>query len=57
MKRGGVSGNFIDCESGEEYWISGVKRKGSNQHWAEPVGLVVDQDAREAYEALRNESA
>ena len=33
-KGGGVSDNYFDIESGEEYWVSGVKRNGEDRHWA-----------------------
>jgi len=37
---GGVSGgNYQDIESGEEYWVSGVKKNGLDRHWA-GSGLV-----------------
>lgn len=29
--RGG-RGSYFDVESGEEYWISGIKKRGSNRH-------------------------
>lgn len=32
LKRGGIYGNYICVEDGNEYWISGVKRRGSNRH-------------------------
>ncbi len=28
----GISGNFADSETGEEFWISGVKKRGTNRH-------------------------
>ncbi len=28
IRGGGISGNHIDTETGEEFWISGVKRTG-----------------------------
>jgi hypothetical protein len=28
----GISGNYFDIESGEEYWISGVKKNRSDRH-------------------------
>jgi len=31
---GGVSGNYIDIETYEEYWVSGVKKNGLDRHWA-----------------------
>jgi hypothetical protein len=55
IKGGGVSGNFRDAESGEEYWISGVKRRGSNAHWAASTKVTIDSDAREAYQAVKDD--
>ncbi|ATQ43270.1 hypothetical protein [Caulobacter mirabilis] len=49
----GVRGNFLDVETQEEYWVSGVKKRGSNTHWAERTAVEIDPDALEAYEALR----
>jgi hypothetical protein len=55
QKGSGVSGNFSDVESGEEYWISGVKRRGSNVHPAEQgVRIEVDPDALDEYGAIRS---
>jgi hypothetical protein len=52
----GISGNFIDDETGEEYWVSGVKVRGSNAHPAETsVTPVIDADAREEYERIKND--
>jgi hypothetical protein len=30
----GVQGNHVDLETHEEYWISGVKKDGTDRHWA-----------------------
>lgn len=50
----GISGNFIDVETREEFWVSGVKQRGSNRHPAESgVAAVVDEDAREEYARIR----
>jgi len=49
----GVRGNFIDEQSGEEFWISGVKKRGSNTHDAESASVVVDDDAQDEYKRLR----
>lgn len=46
---GGIRGNFFDEATGEEYWISGVKKRGSNAHWAESPSIVVDDDAKNEY--------
>ena len=55
IKGGGVSGNFIETESGAEFWVSGVKKRGSNMHPAEGgVTVIVDADAKHEYEILRS---
>ena len=51
----GIRGNHRDVETGEEYWVSGVKKRGSNAHWAEPVDIVIDEDAKEEYQRMLNE--
>lgn len=52
-KANGISGNFMDIESREEYWVSGVKKRGSNVHYAERASVEVDADALEGYRALK----
>lgn len=52
-KGGGVRGNHFDEQTGEEYWISGIKKRGSNTHWAEQTKVVVDPDAAKEYERIR----
>jgi hypothetical protein len=34
IKGGGVIGNYRCIEDGNEYWISGVKKRYTNRHWA-----------------------
>ena len=41
-KYNGVRGNFIDIESGDEYWISGVKKNGEDRHWAGNGKIIID---------------
>lgn len=53
-KGGGIRGNFFDTETGEEYWISGVKKRGSNAHWAERIKVEVDDDAADEYRAIKS---
>ena len=53
-KANGIVGNFLDVDSREEYWVSGVKKRGSNVHWAESVAVQIDDDAREEYQRLRS---
>jgi hypothetical protein len=53
IKGGGVRGNFSDAATGDEFWVSGVKKRGSNTHPAESsVEVRIDEDALEAYDAL-----
>jgi hypothetical protein len=50
----GIRGNFFDANTGEEFWISGVKKRGSNAHWAEKATIAIDPDARAEYDAIRS---
>jgi hypothetical protein len=55
-KGGGIRGNFFDASTGEEFWISGIKTRGSNAHPAERgVSIIIDSDARGEYEAIRSQ--
>ena len=53
LKRGGISGNHYCEQTDDEYWISGIKKRGSNAHWAEPVQIMIDDDAKEEYEKIK----
>jgi hypothetical protein len=37
--RGESGGNYVDMETGESFWVSGVKKNGEDRHWA-GSGLV-----------------
>jgi hypothetical protein len=51
---GGTRGNYLDVDSGEEFWVTGVKTRGSNAHSRESAVVpMVEDDAREEYERLR----
>lgn len=55
LKGRGVHGNFVDVATGEEFWVSGVKKRGSNAHPAERgILVIVDDDARAEYQASRS---
>jgi hypothetical protein len=53
-KGGGIRGNFFNVATGEEYWVSGVKKRGTNAHWAKRISVEIDVDARDEYHALRS---
>lgn len=50
--RGGVFNqrckeNYFDVDSGEYYWISGVRRNGNDALY--PMTIQIDEDVREEY--------
>lgn len=50
IKGGGVAGNYFDEATGDEYWVSGVKKTGTNRHWAGGGEVTIDEDAKAEYE-------
>jgi hypothetical protein len=50
--RGGNGSNHRDVDTGEKFWVSGVKKSGQDRHWAGKGEVLVDEDAREEYERL-----
>lgn len=50
--RGG-RGSYFDVESGEEYWISGIKKRGSNRHPSGRGKIVVDRRAVGELQAVK----
>ncbi len=52
LKSGGISGNYYDLETGDEYWISGVKRNGQDRHWAGGGKVNIEKKIIEEYLAL-----
>ena len=49
-KGGGISGNYLEAQTGDEYWISGLKARGENTHPSERrFGVQIDDDAIESY--------
>lgn len=45
----GFKANYFDVETGDEYWISGCKQRGSNRLYGERIPVHIDEDAREEY--------
>ena len=43
------SGNHIDTETGEEYWVSGVKKVGTNRHPCGKGKIAVQRDVLEEF--------
>jgi hypothetical protein len=49
-----VSGNHIDLETGEAYWISGIKKNGTDRHWAGAGTIEIDESVVDEYLRLRD---
>jgi len=47
---GGASGgNYYDLATGESYWVSGVKKRRQDRHWAGKGRITVEAAAVEEY--------
>jgi hypothetical protein len=49
QQRGDSGGNYVDMESGEYFWISGVKKNGQDRHWAGSGKVLVEAAALAEY--------
>ena len=45
----GGDSNHRDLVTGERYWVSGVKKRGSNRHWAGGGPIRIEQSLVEWY--------
>jgi len=49
LKGARFKANYVDIDTGEEYWISGCKRDGRDRLYGERIRVEIDDDAREEY--------
>jgi len=49
QRRGESGGNYIDMETGESFWVSGVKKNGEDRHWAGSGKVRVEAAALSDY--------
>lgn len=49
LRGAGFKANYYDIATGEEYWISGPKKDGSDRLYGERVPVEIDDDCREEY--------
>ena|ERR1035437_403156 len=42
-------GNYTDIETGESYWISGLKKNGQDRHWAGSGKIMIDKKVINEY--------
>jgi hypothetical protein len=47
MSRPGFKSNYVDLATGDEYWISGPKKRGGDRLY--PGTIEIDPDVREEY--------
>lgn len=50
----GIYANYYDPQSGAEYWISGVKKRGTNRHWAGSGKIMVEAAAADELKSWLN---
>ena len=55
QKYNGGCSNYVDIETGDEYWISGLKKKESNRHWDGYGKIMIDRRAVNEYLSLIGE--
>ena len=55
QKYNGGYSKYTDIENGDEYWISGLKKKESNRHWAGRGKIMIDRRAVDTYLSLIGE--
>ena len=54
QKYHGAFSNYIDIETGDEYWISRVKKNGEDRHWAGSGKITIDRKVIDEYLEIVN---
>ena len=49
LKGSGFKANYYDLATGEDYWISGCKKDGTDRLYGERLPTKIDDDVREEY--------
>ena len=49
QRRGESGGNYVDMETGESFWVSGVKKNGKDRHWAGSGKVLIEAAAVSDY--------
>ena len=49
QRRGDSGGNYVDMETGESFWVSGVKKNAEDRHWAGSGKVLVEAAAVSEY--------
>lgn len=49
LKGSGIGANYFDIETGDQYWISGIKKNNEDRHWAGSGDILIDEQAINRY--------
>ena len=49
LKGSGYKANYYNVDTGEEHWISGCKKDGSDRLYGQELPVEIDDDVREEY--------
>ena len=49
LKLPGIGANHFDIETGEEYWVSGIKKNSQDRHWVGNGRIMIDRDIVNQY--------
>ncbi len=53
----GSNSTHYDIETGDEYWVSGVKKNGQDRHWAGNGKIMIDKNCIDDYLSFINSKA
>jgi len=45
QRRGESGGNYVDMETGDSFWVSGVKKNGEDRHWVGSGKVLIEAAA------------
>ena len=57
LKSPGIGANHFNIETGEEYWISNVKKNGQDRHWAGSGKILIDEEVINDYLSIVDSDA
>jgi hypothetical protein len=46
QRRGDSGGNYIDMETGESFWVSGVKKNSQDRRWAGSGQVLIEHSLK-----------
>ena len=48
----GAFANHVDVDTGQWFWVSGVKKNGEDRHWSGSGPVNIDEEAGEEYDRM-----